>query len=145
MLLAPILCRTLQEKATYTLYQCWILMERNGTYGLSAVDATEAAEFATLNDITVRNTSVTGNTILLDVAPSSDLAQFYTWSEIMPGQGQPMCEVWRPFLWTWTAGNPEFDALGIRKGLAEIRLSETETVASVLLAYFGQMNISTRR
>jgi len=112
-------------------------MERNGTYGLSAADVTEAAEFAALNDITVRGSRVAGDIILLDVAPSSDLAQFYTWSEIQLGQGQPMCEVWRPFLWTWTAGNPDFDALGIRKGLADIRLSETETVASVLLAYFG--------
>ena len=136
MLLAPILCRTLQEKGTYTLYQCWILMERNGTYGLSAADATEAAEFATLNDITVRESRVVGDTILLDVAPSSDLAQFYTWSEIQPGQ--PLCEVWRPFLWTWTAEKPDFDALGIRKGLADIRLSETETVASVLMAYFNK-------
>ena len=136
MLLAPILCRTLQEKATYTLYQCWILMERNGTYGLAVTSKEEAAEFAALNEITVRETRALGDTILLDVAPSSELAQFYTWSEIQLGQGQPMCEVWRPFIWTWTAGNPDFDALGIRKGLAEIRLSDTETVASVLLAYF---------
>ena len=138
MLLAPILCRTLQEKGTHTLYQCWILMERNGTYGMTVASKEEAAAFAALNEITVRDTHVVGDTILLDVAPSSELAQFYTWSEIQLGQGhgQPMCEVWRPFIWTWTAHNPDFDALGIRKGLAEIRLSETETVASVLLAYF---------
>ena len=134
MLLAPILCRTLQEKATYSLYQCWILMERNGTYGLAVASKEEAAAFAALNEITVRETKVLGDTILLDVAPSSELVQFYTWSEMQPGQ--PMCEVWRPFIWTWTAENPDFDALGIRKGLADIRLSETETVASVLLAYF---------
>lgn len=123
MFLIPIVCRRLGD-----LHQCWLLLERNGTHAMEA-SAEDAAVFAVENGLEQRVTPIAVPALgvtLLDIAVSPALAEFYTWTDVANG-GQPMREVWRPFLWS----------PAVAKGLEEISIAEGLTVATVLGGYFA--------
>jgi hypothetical protein len=129
MFLIPIVYRRLGD-----LHQCWLLLERNGMHAMEG-NAEAAATFAAENGLEQRSELIVVpalNTTLLDIAVSPALAEFYTWAEVAGG-GQPMREVWRPFLWS----------PAIAKGLEEISIGEGLTVAAVLEAYFKSQRVDT--
>ncbi len=69
---------------------------------------------------------VVGSLLLLPTDPTSEeLATFYSWPEIRPGD-VPMRETWRPFLWS------EDEEWGVNTGLQEIALGGGHTVFSVV-------------
>lgn len=126
MYLIPIVCRRLGD-----LYQCWLLLERNGTHAMQG-DAEAAATFAAENGLEQRGEPIVVPALgatLLDITPTDALAEFYTWAEV--GQGQPMREAWRPFLWS----------PAVAKGLEEISIGEGLTVAAVLEAYLKSQHV----
>ncbi len=128
MFLIPIVCRRLGD-----LYQCWLLLERNGTHAMVAT-ADDAAAFAAENGLEQRGEPIVVPALganLLDIAPTDALAEFYTWAEVSQAAGQPMREAWRPFLWS----------PAVAKGLEEISIGEGLTVAAILRAYFAQKGV----
>ena len=130
MFLVPIVETIKEQKPNYTLYQFWILLERNGTHLMEVASATAATEFAAENNLEVMTSHEVADCIFLKIRPTPALADFYTWDEVAPGT-LPMRELWRPFLWTGPT-----DALGIHKPLFEIPLSaEAHSVGSILTSW----------
>ena len=128
MLFIPILGRELQRKGEDVLSQFWLLLERNGTYGMSVDTVEEAREFALMNGLEYERLEIRGDIVFLEVKQTAALADFYTWKEVAPNE-QPMREVWRPFLWS------NNNAFGFQKDLGEILLSEKKSVRDVLEAW----------
>ena len=128
MLFIPILGRELHRRGEDTLYQFWLLLERNGTYGMSVESLEEAREFAEANGLEYERLEIQDGIVFLQVKQTPSLADFYTWQEVAPNE-QPMREVWRPFL--WSGGN----TFGFQKDLGEILLSEKKCVRDVLQAF----------
>ena len=114
MLLIPMVRRLIIKTADTTIWQIWLLLERNGTHTMSVGSAEEADAFAAENGLTIVKRWIEGDSIFLDIATTPSLAEFYTWSEIAPGQ-QPMREVWRPFVWSAPdmGSNEALDALDL--------------------------------
>lgn len=128
MFLVPIVCRKLVEKSDLTLYQCWILLERNGTFCMSIVDEAEAIAFAKENDLVYSGILRNRDSLYMGVRPTASLADFYTWADISPGQ-QPMRECWRSFVWS-------VPNIGCNDGLKEIEVGPG-SVYELLEGYFG--------
>jgi hypothetical protein len=128
MYLVPIVCRKLTEVSGSILYQCWLLLERNGTYAMSVRESEEGSVFAAENGLECARTAQVGSILFLEVRPTPSLADFYTWSELAPQQ-QPMRECWRPFLWS-------VPDIGGNDGLKEIEIGPS-SVFSVLESFFG--------
>lgn len=128
MFLVPILCRKLVEESDTTLYQCWILLERNGTFCMSVANETETIAFAKENELIYKECIHYKDTFYMKIRPTANLADFYTWAEISPGQ-QPMRECWRSFV--WSAPN-----IGSNDGLKEVEVGPG-SIYEVLETYFG--------
>lgn len=128
--LVPIL-RT--KKASPTLEQFWIFMERNGSH-LIALEGegqdTEAAaivaarDFCETNELSIlAEPFCSGPFVFVPIDPSDkDLAGFYSWEETPPGT-TPLREVWRPFLWVHMPN--AVDPWGVNKMLDTIQVAET--------------------
>lgn len=103
--LVPIVERALPNSAG--LRQFWIFLERNGGH-LLEIESPEAAEtFLAENELSpgpggVKQDPNHPDLIFVEIdSTDKDLAQFYTWREVVPGT-IPSREVWRPFLWVVT-------------------------------------------
>ena len=133
MYLIPIYARQINENSHSRVYQCWVLLERNGTAVLEIPSVEAANEFAAENEITLQGSArVAGEFVILPVDPiHTALQNFYTWSEVAPGD-LPMREVWRPFL--WIIGKDGSDVWGTNSMLT-IQLGGV-AIRDVLDAYF---------
>jgi hypothetical protein len=135
--LVPIVERTLPGSAG--LRQMWIFLERNGGHMLE-IESPEAAEaFLAENELNAGSRGIQQSPnhpglIFVDIDSSDkDLAQFYTWREVMPGT-VPSREVWRPFLWVTTETGWDVNRL-----LEEVQLGpdQEHTAFKILEAYLA--------
>lgn len=124
MFLIPIVCRKRVETASGVIYQCWLLLERNGTYCIAGDDA---IAFATENGLDLEGIFTIGECVLMAVKPTPALLDFYSWAEV-PQTQQPMRECWRSFLWS-------VPNVGMNDGLKEIEIGPG-SVHAVLQTYF---------
>lgn len=92
--------KQINETSHSKVHQCWILLERNGSAAIEITSVEAAVQFAAENEITLAAPAhQVGEFVILPVNPiHTALENFYTWSEVAPGD-LPMREVWRPFLW----------------------------------------------
>jgi hypothetical protein len=104
--------------------QFWIFLERNGNHLIEIGGLEEAVAFAEENGLNGVPRKV-DDLILLPVSKEG-LADFYSWSEVVPGT-IPAKELWRPFI--WTAGNE-----GVNQLLESVQLGPKHTALSILKA-----------
>jgi hypothetical protein len=109
--------------AATTFHQFWLLLERNGTHLMTVDTVEEANAFVKENGLVAKRTWATDDTIYIEIASCGSLADFYTWSDVMPGQ-HPLREVWRPFVWS----SPD---IGCNEALEQVEIGP-KTVAAVL-------------
>ena len=117
---------------TGSLLQYWILLDRNGSACLSLDPGTTALDFATENEIELKEPPIqAGEFTYLVVDPvRTPLAKFYTWAEISPSD-LPAKEVWRPFMWS------EKDVWGINTYLDSIQCAGKYSIKDVIVGLRG--------
>ena len=93
-----------------------------------------AAAFASENGIELlREPRQVGDYVFLDVdSEQTDLAGFYSWSEILPTDH--LKEVWRPFLWR-DSKIADTDMWGTNTLLNTVQCSP-ESIGKILTTYF---------
>ena len=146
MYVVPIYRQKINESAIADTYQCWILLERNGTLCISVDSVEQAAAFAEDNALALRRAPIhSGPYIFLDVdGEKTSLADFYTWSDILVGE-QPLREVWRPFLWMVSKRSEEEDIWGTNTYLNFLVCAPPAgTILMLLREYFRCHSDTTR-
>lgn len=104
MFIAPILF----GKQSGDITMMWVFLERNGTHLITVDGLAEATEFLEQNGFKYTSLTKKGDVLYAIVSPTTDLSQFYTWTEVPPGT-IPTRELWRPFIWTSVSqGTNEF-------------------------------------
>lgn len=94
----------------------------------------DASTFAEENGLETNGSPiVAAGFTLLDIKLTPVLADFYLWADVVAGE--PMREVWRPFLWST-------GSLNLAAGL-DLSLGDGLTVASVLEAYFKPRRVES--
>jgi len=136
MYLIPIYAKQINENSHSRVYQCWILLERNGSAAIEIASVEAAAQFAAENEITLAAPpKQVGDFVILPVDPiHTALENFYTWSEVAPGD-LPMREVWRPFLWL-VGKDGGGDVWGTNTQLESIEIAAKVSVSDALQNHF---------
>lgn len=131
MYIVPIILRTIRTADAFHLVQCWMLLERNGTYCMEVDSLEEATAFASENGLHLTAPPcVDGELIFLPVDPATKgLNLFYTWADT---SNTVLQDLWRPFMWVY--GNT--DVMGTNTYLSDISLAPGQSVYSVLTTYF---------
>jgi hypothetical protein len=103
-----------------------MFLDRNGTQLLSCSDEAEGREFLEANDLQVEELVKVGDCLFATVNPDTNLDQFYTWREVLPGS-IPMKELWRPFLWSTAE-----ESWGTNEFLRGVELAPGHSVYSLI-------------
>jgi hypothetical protein len=140
MYIIPILIRKIRQEEQHAVLQCWILLERNGTYCMEANSVEEATLFASENGLDLTGPpTIHGEFVFLDISPATKgLHLFYTWAETTVG-ASALQDVWRPFVWVLGAT----DVLGTNVYLSDVSLGHDHSAYSVLTTYFKAKPVST--
>ena len=139
MHIVPIIRRTVRATDAYSILQCWILLERNGSYCMEVDSVDHAAQFASENDLELTGPPIVedGLVFLPVSAETKGLHLFYTWDETSIAV-TTLQDVWRPFIWV----DGDSHALGTNVYLSEIPLTPSHSVSSVLSTYFKARPVS---
>jgi len=141
MFLVPIYTQKISEMELFTIYQCWLLLERNGTHCISVNSEADAEGFIKENGIALQTPPKReGNLIFLDVdKDNTALEEFYSWAEVHPND-QPPKEVWRPFLWQVSKKEAGKDVWGTNNYLKLLECAPpNDTIRTILEAYFSKV------